>query len=44
MGTICLVAALVLFVIAAFGVNTGRFNPVAGGLAFLVLSMLLPSL
>jgi hypothetical protein len=38
---ILLVAALILFVLAAFGVAGGRFNLVAGGLACWVLSVLL---
>jgi hypothetical protein len=34
------VFAFVLFVIAAFGVNSGRWNLIAGGLAFATLSFL----
>jgi hypothetical protein len=41
-GTILLVAAFVLFVLAAVGVpSPSRFNLVAGGLACWVLSILL---
>ena len=35
-----LIAALVLFVIAALGVASGRYNLVAAGLACLAISML----
>ncbi len=38
-----LVVALVLFVIAAIGVPTARFNLIAAGLAFWVLAQLLGS-
>lgn len=38
---ILLVFAFVLFALAAFGVPGGRFNLVAAGLAFWVLSVLL---
>lgn len=37
---ICLIVALVLFVIGAIGVDTGRLNVTNAGLAFLVLSMI----
>lgn len=37
---ILLVAALVLFAVAAFGVSHPRINLVAGGLALWVLSLL----
>lgn len=39
-----LVFAFVLFVIAASGVNSGRWNLIAAGLAFATLSVLLDSL
>jgi hypothetical protein len=35
-----LIAALVLFIIAALGVGAGRFNLIAAGLACAVLSLL----
>lgn len=38
--TILLVAAFVLFTLAAIGVSGGRFNLVAAGLALWVLSVL----
>jgi len=38
---ICLVFAFVLFVCATFGIGGTRFNLIAGGLAFWVLSLLL---
>jgi hypothetical protein len=37
--TLCLILALILFVLAAVGV-TSRFNLTAAGLAFMVLAML----
>jgi len=39
-GLILLVAALVLFVVAAIGVTTGRFNLMAAGLACWMASLL----
>lgn len=42
--TILLVFAFVLFVIAACGVNSGRWNLIAAGLACCVLSVLWPLL
>ena len=39
--TICLIIALVLFLMATFGAST-RFNLVAAGLAALTLAFLLP--
>jgi hypothetical protein len=45
LGTFFVVLALVLFLLAAFGVPSGRFNLVAGGLAALTLGVwLLPLL
>lgn len=41
LGTILLVFAFVLFALAAFNVKHERFNLIAGGLAFWVLSFLL---
>jgi hypothetical protein len=41
MALICILAALILFVLATFGVSSGRFNLVAAGLAFLTLYMVL---
>lgn len=38
-----LLVALVLFILAAFGVSTGRINAIGAGLAFLTLSYLIPS-
>lgn len=38
---IALIVALVLFVLAAVGVASGRFNLIAGGLAFFVLAVIL---
>lgn len=38
---ILLVFAFVCFVLAAVGVASGRYNLIAGGLAFWVLSLLL---
>lgn len=38
---ILLVFAFVCFTLAAFGVPSGRFNLIAGGLAFWVLSVIL---
>ena len=37
---IFLIAALVLFILAAIGVPTGRVNPTAAGLACLAASMI----
>jgi hypothetical protein len=39
--TLLLIVAFVLFVIAAFGVASGRFNLIAGGLACWTLSIIL---
>lgn len=36
-----LIAALVLFIIAAIGVGAGRFNLIAAGLACWVISLLM---
>lgn len=44
LGTILLVFAFVLFCLAAFGVSSDRWNLVAAGLAFWVLSILLGGL
>jgi hypothetical protein len=44
LATILLIVALVLFVLAAFGVNSGRFNLIAGGLACSVLAVLGPNI
>lgn len=41
---ILLVFALVLFVVAAVGVSSSKFNLVAAGLAFMAASMLFPRL
>ena len=38
-----LLVALVLFVLAAFGVTLGSVNLLAGGLAFFAASFLVPS-
>lgn len=35
-----LIVALVLFIIAAAGVDSGRLNLIAAGLAFVVIAML----
>jgi len=40
MALIFLIAALVLFIIAAVGVTTGRYNLIAAGLACFVASSL----
>ena len=40
-GLIFLIASLILFIIAGIGVNAGRYNLIAFGLACLVLAMLL---
>ena len=40
--TIFLIFALVLFILAAVGVNGGRINLVAAGLAFYVAAALVP--
>jgi len=44
--TLCLIVALLLFIVAAFaaslGPNAGRVNLVGAGLAFLTLSFLVP--
>jgi amino acid transporter len=40
--TALLIAALVLFILAACSVPMGRFNPTAGGLACWVAATLLP--
>jgi hypothetical protein len=44
--TLCLVVALLLFVVAAFasyfGPGAGRFNLLGAGLAFLTVSFLVP--
>jgi hypothetical protein len=40
--TLCLVIALVLFLVAAFGVDVRGISLVALGLAFLVAGLLLP--
>lgn len=39
MALISLIVALALFGIAAFGVESGRFNLIAGGLFFYTLSL-----
>lgn len=41
---ICLLIALILFVVAGLGASAGRFNLLAFGLAFLALAMLWPAL
>lgn len=41
LGTILLVFAFVLFVLAAFNVKSDKWNLIAAGLAFWVLSILL---
>lgn len=40
--TVCLVAALLCFVLAAFGVPLRGLNLTAAGLAFLTAAMLVP--
>lgn len=40
---ICLIFALVLFIIAGVGVDSGRYNLIAFGLAFLTASFILTS-
>ena len=42
--TLLLIVALVLFVLAAIGVPSGRVNLIAAGLAFCVLAALFPAL
>lgn len=44
LATVLLIFALVLFVIAACSVNTGRLNATAAGLACLTAAMLAPLL
>ena len=39
---ICLIVAAVLFALAAFGVGAPRFNLVAAGLFFWVITLLIP--
>lgn len=41
LATLLLIFAFVLFVIAAFGVSSGRFDLIAGGLACWTLSIIL---
>ncbi len=41
---ILILAALILFIVAAIGVSSGRFNLVAAGLACLAGAMLVPLL
>lgn len=41
---VMLIVALILFIIAAIGVNAGRVSLLALGLAFLTLAFLLPAL
>lgn len=38
---ICLVFAFVCFVLASVGISSPKFNLVAGGLAFYILSLLI---
>ncbi len=42
--TLLLLIALVLFIVAAVGVNAGRINLIAAGLAFATAAVLLPAL
>jgi hypothetical protein len=42
--TLLMIFAFVLFTIATFGVNSGRFDLIAGGLACGALSIILPVL
>jgi len=42
--TLLMIFAFVLFAIATFGVNSGRFNLIAAGLACWSLSIILPVL
>lgn len=44
LATLLLIVAFVLFVLAAFSVNSGRANLTAAGLACWVLATLLPGL
>lgn len=41
-GLVFLIAALVLFILAAIPINTGRVNTIAAGLACLTAAMLAP--
>ena len=41
--TVCLLVALVLFILAALGVPSSRFSLQAAGLAFLTGAMLAPA-
>jgi hypothetical protein len=42
--TLLLIAAFILFVLATCGVNSGRANLIAAGLACVTLSLLAPGL
>lgn len=44
LGTLLMIAALVLFVLAAVGVPSGRFNLTAAGLACAAAALLTPVL
>jgi hypothetical protein len=41
--TLCLLVAVILFLVAAFGVDVRGISPVALGLAFLAASFLVPN-
>jgi hypothetical protein len=44
LATLLLIAAFILFILASCGVNSGRVNLIAAGLACVTLSLLAPGL